>query len=224
MSATDGQLAAPDEVAPGETFGVSLSVWVNASYTITVSAPSGLIWSDSADNVTAGYVVSQVLPVTSSWRFGRGLVEASIVPVMDPDNRTLLMQSFKVICEDYCLADLFAAQLAPVVTNLYVIVLFALMGSLMFVGHAAHIFAIETGDLSWWQRLNMVLALSLHRNPDKRDWVDATGAISAEMKGYQRAVLKIADILHKRKMTEKRRRRLERWRDVIEDEVRELKA
>jgi len=173
---SSGQIQIPDltvteEIAIGEQLLITL--YAKGNITIAVSSPTGTQFSDALFWLTEN-LGSWAIPVTKEWGFGKGRVEATMA---DAGNTTTLLRTFEIVCPSTCLIDIMNEGVEKAFRFVWIIAAIILILGLMFIGHAAHVYKVDKGELSWVEHLILLTKTALKRDPFQRLWKDQTGSL-----------------------------------------------
>jgi hypothetical protein len=210
------------EVAPGEKMIISLFVTGNASAILIVNAPRGEAFRRFIPEFN-GTVTFRV-DVVEGWGFGHGSVEAIIE---NETAITTLFKTFEVVCPATCLSGQVTKAISSGIQTVWIVVAATVLLALMFVGHASHVYRVDHGELSWYERFILLTRVGMRRMPDRRDFVDKTGSIPEGLQKELQELLASADRLAKMEVLVKkggRQKRLLEAEIVIRKERLQKKA
>ena len=169
-------LAVSEEIAVGEQLLITL--YAKGNVTLAVFSPTGPQFSDSlfwVENTTGSWA----LPTSQEWGFGKGRVEATI---SDLGNSTTLLRTFELLCTSTCLIEVMNSGVERAFRFVWVIAAIVFILGIMFVGHAAHVYRVDRGELSWAEHIILLTKTALKRDPFQRIWKDQTGALPEELR------------------------------------------
>ena len=144
----------------------------SANLTLSVNAPAGNVFTTTA-KLLANESRSYSAPVTRAWDFGRATVSATFE--MGNVSITKIVP-FEIVCRSGCLVGIVTESISKAMEPVWYYMVMFLALAILYVGHAAHIYRLERGELSWWERLTLTLRATLRRNPMRALLLDKTGA------------------------------------------------
>ncbi len=190
--------AEPGTVAPGEwvrigavgiptdAVNITLLVQTHSRTVYYVSYPSGEIRFGNLTFYLTFLTWSG--EVKDDWGFGDAVASLSFT---NATGTVDIRAHFRVVCEDACLVARIDTAAAAVMQQVWMVVFSLFLLTVMFVGHAAHVYRtrgaegecpkcgervlLKPAELSWWESVRSALRLSLRRDLARADLYDRSG-------------------------------------------------
>jgi hypothetical protein len=169
VSALQASLVVDEDAPMGESWTVAGTLPNTTAANLEVRAPNGIVWWSPLEPGDATFYFQ--LRVAQEWGFGRGVATLSWVDNAT-GNWTSTTAGFTVSCPLACELGFFHAELERIAVLLYALTASAMIVAFVFAGHAAHVYAVRSGEPPWNERVSYAFRSRVSRDPMTRSKKD----------------------------------------------------